>query len=171
MTVLPLKELSKPWLSPRIFLAVLPLLIFMSDLQSAFTIGFLTALHVWFTALFFKITARLYPDPLKKWALMIWIGVMTQIGFYIWHFEPLWAVSLYLLFPGEVFQKRPGKEIYQKIFWRGAGFCLIACSIGVFSEISLRWLSLSFLEHPCGPILILALLAVLAGKKPAREYA
>lgn len=146
----------------KIFLAVLPLLSFVLGFRQAFWLGFLTALHVWFAALFFKITAPLYPERLKKWALLLWIGAAAQIGFYLWNLPPLWAASLYLLFPQEVFQRCPEKELHKKIFWLGAGFWMVVLCLGIRGEILERKLSMSFFEHPAGLLMALGFLAALA---------
>ncbi len=148
----------------KILLAILPLLIFTLHFQEAFFLGALTALHLWLAALFFKMTAPFYPEPWKKWALLVWIGIMAQTGFYLWDLPPWWAASLYFLFPDEVFQKRQKKNTGIKIFWLGAGFWMAAVFLGICSSISGKYLSFPFFEHPAGALFALGIFSFLAMK-------
>jgi hypothetical protein len=116
-------------------LAALPLLGYMTLLQTGLMLVLNTALFSIVSVLFFKFAGSLFPEKLRSAAVLLWLMAAALIGLYVPGLEFFWILSVTLLFP-EYFWLRdkrlPLKKAGIRIFYFSAAV-LVSSALRGFS--------------------------------------
>lgn len=158
----------------RLILAVLPLAGETFAWDHTWRLGGVVCLAFLGTVLFFKITQTLFPKPLLKLALLLWIACLAQAGWLLWKLSPLGSVSLALLsfsqmVPGPIFSPTAsplGGPIFEcslkDALKQGFGFWGFTVLLGMSGVLFNRFLEApNLFLLPAGAFLILAITAAI----------
>ena len=145
-----------------IFFACLPVLsqplAGASGCLAAILIGF----GWWLTALFFKLTEKLFPEKLLPLSILLWTVSLAQIVFYLAPLSPFWVLSVLILASDEMQELGFGKLSFSDIGRRGLKFILLFLTLVFFQGVLTTKIYFNALKSPVFSFLILSGLAVLS---------
>lgn len=150
----------------RVFLAVIPLLLFVSDTQSALFYGGLVLSVFGTTFLFFLFFSPLFPERLLKASYLLWTAVAAQAIFSLSEGHPMALLSLFFLMPPEAFRKGQRARALKRALFRGVFFAILIYYAGAFREILAGRLLVWTFHLPVGSFFLLALAALIWQNQP-----
>lgn len=155
--------------SSRVFLSALPLLYSTAAMQvrGILYMGISIVGLFWVTALFFLFCTPFFPRRFRQAGYVCWLAVLAQAGYVFFGLPPVWIVSLSLLMPSEVFDRRKkGGKASPKIFLRGIFFILFLVYLAAFQDLLGARLLIWTFRTPAGSLLLLAAAAFLWKNQP-----
>ena len=156
---------------PKILFASLPLLFQVPHFSNACFLGALICAAFWVTAIFFERAFVLFPKPLFKTALLLWLAALAQMTWYYWDLKPYWIVSLALLVWNIPFGKEGRAVPFRFLFLHGLGFWMVLAYIGIFQDILGGRFSLVLFQQVPGAFFLLGFLALIWQLKPKGQNA
>lgn len=153
----------------RVFLACLPALFAASTPAEALVCGLWTVGALGAAAVFFILTAFLFPAKFRETALYLWLAVTAQIFFRPAGLHPVLIVSVFLLIPRRLFMEGARAGVIRQTLMRVIFFPLVFVLLGAFHEMLGERLRVWSFQLPAGGFLLLAAAALLWQNQPGRK--